>query len=214
MAESDTHIRFMMDCRTALEEHFRDDPNVYVSGNNLMYYVEGNPRRSVSPDVYVVFGIPKHERPIYKLWEEGKFPDFALEITSSTTRRTDLGKKRDLYAALGVREYFLYDPLGDYLNPRLQGHVLDGGAYRPLTPDPSGTLRSETLRLELRLRDGELRFYDPSAERWLPTRHELYEAHQRAEAQAAAEAEARLRLEAEVARLRAELLRLQRQGGS
>lgn len=112
MGETDTHVRYMMDVRTALEHHYRDRQDVYVSGNNMMYYVEGDPRKSVSPDVYVVFGIRKHERRIYKLWEEGKGPDFVLEISSRKTRREDTGRKHDLYRVLGVQEYFLYDPLG------------------------------------------------------------------------------------------------------
>ena len=57
MAESDTHRDLMIDLIAMLREYFRDDPHVYISGNLLLYYEEGNPRRSVAPDVFVVKGI-------------------------------------------------------------------------------------------------------------------------------------------------------------
>ena len=65
----------------------------------------------------------------YLLWEEGKGPDWVLEVTSWSTRQVDQGRKRDLYARLGVSEYWQYDPTGDYLDPPLQGLVLADGGY-------------------------------------------------------------------------------------
>ncbi len=47
-------------------------PEVYVGGNLPIYYEEGDPAKSVAPDVFVVFGIAKRQRRIYKLWEAGK----------------------------------------------------------------------------------------------------------------------------------------------
>jgi Uma2 family endonuclease len=173
MAESDVHARYMIDVRVALEQHFADQADVYVSGNLFLYYEEGDPGQVVAPDVFVVRGVAKRQRPIYKLWEEGVMPQFILEITSRSTRKHDLGVKRGLYAMLGVQEYFLFDPLGDYLAPRLQGFRLEEGSYTALTPDAQGDLTSASLGLELRLRDGELRFYDARAGRWLPTPGEL-----------------------------------------
>ena len=46
----------------ALRLHFRDRPDVYVSGNLLIYYEEGNPRASVAPDVFVVLGANSADR--------------------------------------------------------------------------------------------------------------------------------------------------------
>jgi Uma2 family endonuclease len=208
MGETDRHAREMMDKRSALEDHFRDRTDVYVSGNLLLYYVEGDPRRSVSPDVFVVPGIPKRERPIYKLWEEGRPPAFVLEITSRSTRREDVGKKHRLYEQLGVAEYFLYDPLGEWLSPPLQGYTLVDGRYQPVRPEPGKPLVSAVLGLELHLRDGELRLFDPASGRWLLSRAEAAEARRAAEAAAAREREARRAAEAELVRLRAELDRL------
>jgi len=117
VAETDVHIEQLLELRETLAWYFRDDPQVYVSGNLLLYYVEGNPNERIAPDVFVVFGVPKGQRRVYKVWEEGKGPDVVFEITSCSTRREDLGEKKLIYADLGVKEYFLFDPLGEYLQP-------------------------------------------------------------------------------------------------
>ena len=207
MAESDVHARFMIDVRVALEQHFAAQPDVYVSGNLFLYYEEGDPGQVVAPDVFVVQGVAKQQRPIYKLWEEGVMPQFILEITSRSTRKHDLGVKRGLYAMLGVQEYFLFDPLGDYLTPRLQGFSLAEGGYTALTPDAQGGLASAALGLDLRLRDGELRFYDPRGGRWLSTPDEMAAALQDEAARRELAEQRASAAEAELAQLRAQLAR-------
>jgi hypothetical protein len=154
----------------------------------------------------VVFGVPKRDRPSFFTWREGKGPDFVIEITSQATRREDQGVKRALYAYLKVREYFQYDPTGDYLRPALQGFRLGlQGQYVPMsaTVDAVGRLAitSQVLELELRLEEGGLRFYDPASGRQLPDYQESELARRAAEARAQA-------AEAELARLREELARL------
>jgi len=222
MAETDVHADVLIYLREALKDYFRDKPDVYVAGNLLLYYEEGNPAASVAPDVFVVKGIPKQERRIYKLWEEGKAPDVIIEITSQSTRLEDVGTKRALYALLGVPEYFLYDPLGEYLEPPLQGYRLVEGEYQRLEPTDEGALYSRELGLELRLEDGRLRLVDPATGERLLTPAEAQEARRaeaaarqaeaaarRAEAAARRAAEERAaQLEAELERLRAELARL------
>ena len=134
MAESDVHRDLMIDLIAMLREYFHDDPQVYISGNLFLYYQEGNPRRVVAPDVFVVKGVPGGRRRIYKLWEEGHPPDVVFEVTSPSTRGEDLRTKHALYARLGVTEYFLFDPLDEYLRPPFQGlSVGAGGQYRPLS---------------------------------------------------------------------------------
>ena len=66
---------------------------VYVSGNMMMYYVQNDKRRHVSPDVFFVRGIPNTERNAYFVWVEGKGPDVVFEISSTSTRKTDTGTK-------------------------------------------------------------------------------------------------------------------------
>ena len=151
----------------ALTRHFGGRRDVYVSGDLLLYYEEGNPRVSIAPDVFVVFGVEDRQRPNFKLWEEGRAPAFVLEVTSPSTWRDDLGRKRSVYARLGVREYWQYDPSGEHLPSRLQGERLTRSGYvrQPVATATDGTLmlRSETLGLELRAAPGrEMRFRDPT----------------------------------------------------
>lgn len=212
MAETDFQRIPLTYAVEVLDLYFADRPDVYVSGNILVYYEPGQPTQCVAPDVMVTLGIPKGRRRVYKVWEEGKAPDFVLEITSKSTRTEDQGPKRGLYAYLGVREYCLYDPTGDYLDPVLQGWRLNGPNYDPLPLQAlNGTLAlySETLGLELRAEGrGELRFYDPKMGQRLLSRQEAEVARLDAERRAVEAEERATRAEAEAARLLAELKRL------
>jgi Uma2 family endonuclease len=200
MAETDFHRKLLNELVETLDDWFRDDPNVYVSGNLLLFYEEGNKRRHVSPDVFVVFGVPKGDRPNYLLWEEGHGPNVVIELTSSSTRREDTRQKLELYRdVLRVPEYFLFDPYGDYLDPQLQGHRLVGREYRPLRP-AGGPFKSRQLGLDLEADGRRLRLVDPATGHRLPNRAEQRRA---AEERAGAEAEARQAIEAENERLRA-----------
>ena len=177
MAETQWHMWAMFDAIGALREHFRDRDDVYVAGNMMMYYVEDDTRTSVSPDVFVTFGVPRlPERGVWRTWVEGgRFADFVLEVTSKSTRREDEGRKRDLYARLGVREYWQFDPDGDYLDPMLKGRRLDAaGEYAPLVlQERDGALCGDSLLgLELRLAGDRLRLFDPARDCYLLTHSE------------------------------------------
>ncbi len=213
MAESDFQYKYLVYLRDTLDLHFEQNPNIYVSGDLLIYYEEGNPYKSVAPDVFVVFGVPKYDRPIYKIWEEGKSPDVAIEITSKTTRRKDI-EKRVLYRQLGVKEYFQYDPTGDYLDPVLQGQRLnERGMYQNMLarklPGNILKLDSTVLGLELRLEDGRLRLYDPQQRMYLLSHAEertgrLQERTGRLQEQAGRLQEQAGRLQEQAGRLQAE----------
>ena len=181
MAESESQFWPILYVAAALDRYYQARDDVYVVGNLLLYYQEGDPGKSVSPDLMVVFGAPKHIRSSYRLWEEPKAPDFVLEISSESTHRVDRGEKRDLYAGMGVVEYWQYDPVGDYLDPPLLGFRLVEGRYVPIsaTAQEGGilALRSEMLGLELRLTSGApvreaLHFYDPLRGEYLRTYRE------------------------------------------
>ena len=204
MAESDFQLKPLVYAITALQTHFLHQSQVYVAGDMFVYFKEGAPRAVVAPDVFVVVGAPKHMRMSYKLWEEPKAPDFVLEITSRSTRAEDQGRKREVYASLGVGEYWLFDPTGDWLAPRLKGFRLHEGEYRPL---PSValvggglSLHSEALGLEVRLdEDRSLRLHDPETGEDLPAHEEMRE---RVEQEIAARRAAEARLDETEARLR------------
>jgi Uma2 family endonuclease len=213
MAETDWHRDLMNALIQTLEVRYAQQPRVYVSGNLLLFYEEGNRRRHVSPDVFVVTGVAKQARPNYLLWQERKGPDVVIELTSSSTRREDVETKYQLYQnTLRVREYFLFDPLSDYLDPPLQGHRQRGGRYHPIRA-LAGRLPSRVLGLHLERNGRELRLYDPDTERWLPTPLERAATAEAARQQAEAlqrEAEA-ARQQAEAARQQAEAARQQAQ---
>ena len=191
-------------------------PDVFVSGNTGVYYEEGNRDAVFRPDCYVVFGEGAEELwdpYAYRIWDFGHPPVFVLEIGSKSTWRNDLGYKRDLYARLGIGEYWRYDPSGgDYYGEPLVGEYLDEGAYRrfDLHTGADGVVwaYSPTLRLEFRWTGECLELRDPLTGEILINAIELRQARRTAEAaQRTAEAAQRL-AEAEVARLQGELRRL------
>ena len=227
LAESDFQLEPIVYAFTTLRTHFHPAGRAYVASDMFLYFEEGNPRAVVAPDVFVVVGAPVHKRMSYKLWEEPKAPDFVLEVTSHSTREVDTGRKREVYASVGVGEYWLFDPTGDWLAPRLQGLHLHEGEYRPLASvtmvDGGVSLHSQALGLEVRLEAGEeLRFHDPvtgqdllSYQETLVQMREERAAHHAAKARlqeetAAREKEAagRRAAEARIAELEARLARL------
>ncbi|HVR97611.1 MAG TPA: Uma2 family endonuclease [Thermoanaerobaculia bacterium] len=199
MGESDLHRDEMWDLVYVLQRYYAGSPDVYVTGNLFFYYRQGDPRSVICPDVCVVKGVSKHRRRIYKLWEEGQSPSFVIEVTSESTRREDLEDKKLRYAQLGVDEYFLHDPYGEYLRPRLQGLRLQGGRYLPIEPASDGSLLSQVTGLTLRVEGHLLRLVETATGTPLLFAQEAVESEQAARL----EAEARLRqVEEQLARLR------------
>ena len=206
-------------------------PEALVAADILVYPEEGNRYNRIAPDVLVAFGLPTHNRSSYRVWEEGKPPDWVLEVASPSTEENDRCSKRDAYAEMGVQEYWLFDPSGDVYppgTPQLQGLELANGRYQPLESrlaDGKRLIRSKALRLDVYVDvDGELlRFRDPATGRDIQHRHEVEavaeqaraaveQAEARAEqeaARASREAAARSAAEARVAELEAALRRSQ-----
>ena len=204
MAETQVHGACMMYVTYALKRWFERQgrADVHVGMNSFLYYEQGNPRAVVAPDVYVVVGAPEYLRDTYLLWNEPKGPDFVLEVTSASTRRADERRKRDVYASLGVSEYFLYDPRAEYLTPPLQGYRLRDGEYRPLPAvtvlsNRGVAVASEVLGLEFRdEREARMvRLRDPATGQDLLS-HRESELAREEEAAARRAAEARLAQEA------------------
>ncbi len=201
LGETDAHRREILAIIAMLEQFFVEHDDTYISGNLMFYYEQGNPSAVVSPDIFVVKGVQKGLRRTYKLWEEQQPPVVVFEITSRSTRLEDKGNKRALYAMLGVHEYFMFDPLEEYLKPPLQGFRLLGEEYIAIDQAEDGSLISHELELRLFRENTFLRLIDIATDQPLLRHSEL--------AQARAEAEERTRTaEDEIARLRAELAHL------
>ena len=198
-----------VDCFDSLRLHWRGRRDVFVGSDQFVHWDPAYDRQTnpgnppVAPDLLVAFGVANRHRSSYVVWEEGKPPDFALEVVSPSSRTRDVKEKPEIYARMGVPEFFLYDPDG----PALAGFELHGEAYQPLPEErlPGGTVgvRSKMLGLCLCTRppgpeplDGSLCWYDPATGEFLPARHELADDKRKAEARAAAS-------EAEVAELKA-----------
>ena len=217
MAENKWQYVAMTDTTSALENRFIHWPDVFVGSDMLMYYRMNDNATRVAPDVFVVFGAAgKHFRDSWIIWREGKAPDFVMEVASPSTWQRDADEKRDIYAAIGVPEYWRFDPTGDFFTPGLIGERLIEGEYHliPLETDADGVLwgRSDVLGLDICALPGqELRLYDPEARQWLLTPRESEEARLAAEAELKESETARLALEADNERLR-ELLRSTQSG--
>jgi Uma2 family endonuclease len=196
MGETGFHVKAIILLHDLLKDLLAGRLDLYIAVDLFLYYERGNPRAVKAPDVMVILGVGNHERRTFKTWEEGAVPTVIFEVSSDETYEEDLHGKREVYQRLGVAEYFLFDPLGDCLDPRLQGFRLEDGQYVALTPEADGGLTSEQLGVRLVPQGMMLRLIDPRTGQPLLTSQEkserLREETQRADA-----------LAAEVARLRA-----------
>jgi Uma2 family endonuclease len=158
MGETETHFLVILDLAHQLRWHLAgQQDHTHVAGNQFWYWVEGDPRRCVAPDVYVVVGVPQEPpRSIWKTWEDRCAPTVVFEVTSRSTADEDRGRKRANYEQLGTRELFLFDPLREYLTPPLQawrrvGERLERARAPRAVGSGSPELRSEVLGLDLRV---------------------------------------------------------------
>ena len=167
------------------------------------------------PDLLIAFNVDPDlyfEQNGYVIADQGKPPDFILEVASPSTARVDTVDKRDDYAAFGVKEYWRFDHTGESHGTRLAGDRLVGDRYEPIdiVEIAPGVLQGESqaLNLWLRWEDGELGWYDPATGEHIPT-FDSTQAELAAERAAVdAEREARHVAEQRVRELEAELRRL------
>jgi Uma2 family endonuclease len=155
-----------------------------VLGNQYLYYAQGLPRMRVAPDVMVIFGVAAGGRDNYKIWEEGQVPAVIFEITSKGTQDVDTGIKRELYAQMGVQEYWLFDPKNEWVKGQLQGYRLnDDDKY-----DRINDGQSLVLGLRLSIEDKKIALHRLDNGEKLPFPSELAEqVNQERQAKLAAE---------------------------
>jgi Uma2 family endonuclease len=159
MAETPQHMQVMVDLIFGLKRRYQEVSDVWVAGNLFFFYEKGHPKARVAPDVLLAQGVRKWDRPNYKVWEDGP-PAFVVEVTSRKTRKKDQEVKKPLYERLGVKEFVLFDPFGEYLRPPLQGFRLLRGRYQPIPLEADGSLRSRTTGLWLKREGQRLRLVD------------------------------------------------------
>ena len=176
MGETEYHILALTHLYSVLGPWFRRREGVHVAANMLLYYEQGNPSAVRGPDLMVSKGVRgKHFRRSFRTWEEGVAPTTIIEITSRGTKDEDQFEKPAVYAHIGVKEYFLFDLLGEYLLPRLQGFRLVNGAYVPLASGEAERLTSGEFGLDFVADEHLLRVVDPKTGRRLPTGEEYQE---------------------------------------
>ena len=205
LGETDLHRQITADLIAVLMAKYQDDPDVYVSGNNFLYYEQGKPEKVVSPDCYVVFGVEMRLRDTFMSWRENNLlPHVVFEITSKKTKKKDTTSKFEIYqSTLNVPEYFLFDPKGDYLRPNLKGYRLVNGLYVPIRHE-ANRLYSEQLNVYLTQEGNRLRVIDAATGQPLHTPGELARIAAEQTRIAAEQTQRAERAEAEWARLRAE----------
>ena len=209
MAETTLHRKVMFDLIYGLERRYDRVPDVWVGGNLFLCYERGNPRACLAPDVVLAKGVTKWDRPNYLLWEETP-PSLVVEVTSRKTRREDKRDKKDTYERIGVEEYLLFDPYGEYLRPSLQGLRLERGRYQPIPLEEDGSLISRATSLIFRREGQRLRMVDFATGEPLLWPEEREQARLQAEHRATQEMEARKAAEERVRILERELERLRK----
>ncbi len=148
MSDNTVQFRWIVLIKEGLEFLFRDRPDVFVAGDLLWYYEEGNPKARTAPDAMVAFGRPKGDRGSYRQWEEaGVAPQVVFEVQSPGNRPAEMLRKFRVYEDRGVEEYYLYDP--DH--GRLQAWIRRDGRLREV-PDLRGWI---SPRLGVRFEPGE-----------------------------------------------------------
>ena len=197
---------------TGLHHHLKqflgNPETTIVSGEKYVTTRRGGDMRY--PDLLVAFGVDPalyRETNGYVISEQGKPPDWVLEIASEGTGHIDVGEKREFYERLGITEYWRFDhtPTGRWHGARLAGDRLVDGEYVAMEIEelPGGMLQgySPALSLYLRWGQGELALYDPATNAPIASFDDLQTSLDRERARADAELAARLAAQARIREL-------------
>ncbi|WP_413199174.1 Uma2 family endonuclease [Nostoc piscinale] len=200
VAESYAHLCVLLATLEILRQYLVGQ-QATVLANQFLYYAQGFPKLRVAPDVMVIFNVAPGGRDNYKVWEEGEVPSVIFEMTSAGTKNHDQEFKKTLYEQLGVKEYWLFDPRGEWVQGQLRGYRLRQDSYELITDN-----RSEPLGLRLQVEGELISFYrEDTGEKLLnPTEQAqaLREAQQRIDAEALARQQAEQQVEQLKQRLR------------
>ncbi|MBC7880753.1 MAG: Uma2 family endonuclease [Anaerolineae bacterium] len=132
LAETFAHVYAILMALEVLKQ-FLEGQQATVLANQFMHYVQNGTKGTVAPDVMVIFGVKPGGRDSYVIEKEGAVPSVVFEMTSPGTKAEDKGNKKNLYARLGVQEYWLFDPKGEWIKDKLNG-------YRLITVEEDGIL--------------------------------------------------------------------------
>ncbi len=202
MAETQVHILQMMALYTMLRL-FYQPRGIFLVANIFLYYREGDPKARKSPDIMAVKGVAVGPlRRSFKVWVEKAVPCWVLELTSKKTAKEDRVAKMQVYQELGIHEYFLFDPLDEYLPEQLMGYRLVEGAYQKLKAERDGALVSEELPLRMVPSGKELLLYSLETGERLLNPDEAYDCAKKLEKELEKERRKIAKLAKELKRLR------------
>jgi Uma2 family endonuclease len=176
VAETFDHLYVILITIAVLRQYLQHE-QACILGNQFLYYEEGSPTKRCAPDVMVIFGVQPGSRDNYKIWEEGEIPRVVFEMTSRGTKKEDEGFKENLYAEMGIPEYWQFDPKGEWIKEKLWGYGLVNGQYAPM-----GINQSEGLGLRLEVDGALISFYRLDTGEKLLIPDELYEQAQQLQA--------------------------------
>ena len=179
--ESTLHEELRTYASSALRVRYAAREDVFVAAELGLFFERGNRKALLVPDALVSFGVDAAHRLSYKAWAEGAIPDFVLELLSARTWRRDVVVKPPLYEAIGVREYWIFDPIGKLPDPVVGRRLDAAGVYRPVRELPGGGYRSEVLGLDLIVYGDGFRFRDSETGEILPDHLEAVAQRQAAE---------------------------------
>jgi Uma2 family endonuclease len=170
LAETQAHVLAITTALLILREYLNQQAVVFA--DQFLYYIEGNPRARVAPDLMIIFDIPDQLYNNYKIWETRKVPDVIIEVSSNSTKDIDQVFKKNLYEQIGVGEYWLFDPFGEWIEGQLIGYKLDEeGIYRPISDNIS-----RLLKLKLQPEENLISFYQVDSGKKLLTLSETQSA--------------------------------------
>ncbi|MGD1910590.1 MAG: Uma2 family endonuclease [Rivularia sp. (in: cyanobacteria)] len=153
LAETYVHLYAILVTLEILKQYLQGK-QATVLADQFLYYAQGFPKLRVAPDVMVIFDVTPGGRDNYKIWQEKQVPAVIFEITSEGTREKDTGFKKTLYEQLGVKEYWLFDPKGEWIENKLKGYRLEKEVYEEINDN-----RSEPLQLRLEVELELIAFY-------------------------------------------------------
>jgi Uma2 family endonuclease len=173
VAETFIHFYAIITTLEVLKQYLEGQQATLLA-NQFLYYSQGYPKMRVAPDVMVIYDVAPGGRDNYKIWEEGQAPSVVFEMTSASTQEQDKVTKKSLYEQMGVKEYWLFDPKGEWVTGQLQGYRLapvtvEGEETELYVPITDG--RSEPLKLRVQVEGQVLGFYreDTGEKLLLPT---------------------------------------------
>jgi Uma2 family endonuclease len=114
VAETFIHFYAIITTLEVLKQYL-EGQQVTVLANQFLYYAQGYPKLRVAPDVMVIYDVAPGGRDNYKMWEEGQTPSVVFEMTSASTQEQDKVTKKSFYEQMGVEEYWLFDPKGEWV---------------------------------------------------------------------------------------------------